>query len=189
MTELKIFNFFDELGLPFGIERFDDETNIELRKRIVERNVTNATSQGLLDSIVGIFNVTTKPVSDKKIFFSQYVPLSKAVYSLNYDINTYQEPIIKDGDDTYTIITSDLPDEEENYGEKYIDPKDVTNTINTKYWTLYKNIDGNYFPTWEASYAPGDVVLIYQTIIDNEVVLIEESAKKLTWEDGVIKEI
>jgi len=180
----KVWTPLDEIGLLFGIERMDFENNIEFRKRIIERKITNSTFQGLLNSGAGLFDLETKFVSSKKVFFSIRVPISKAECNLKYGAGvSYQEPIIKDGDDIYTIVTSVPADP-----TLEIDVKDVTNVIGDKYWTLYKNVTGGYFPTWEASYVPDSVVFIYQTIIDNEITLVEESSKKLIWENGIITE-
>jgi len=187
MASVKLMNIWgplDEIAALFSIERMDDETNINLRRRIVNRKTTNSTFQGLLNSGAGLFDLETKPVSSKKVFFSTHAPISMAECNLKYGADvSYQEPVIKDGTDVYTIITSVPADP-----TLEIDVKDVTNVIDGKYWTLYKNVTGGYFPTWEASYVPDSVVFIYQTIIDNEITLVEESSKKLIWENGIITE-
>ena len=54
-----IFNAFDEKALLVGLERKEDETNIDLHNRIVNRVGGDSTKEGISDWILDAFDVNT----------------------------------------------------------------------------------------------------------------------------------
>ena len=167
-----IFNAFDDKGLLVGLERKENESNVDYHNRIVNRVDGNSTKEGISDWVLDAFDVETvypsgviNDIVDSYVFISTYQPLSFSKYQeLNISSPSYFYPKIYDFD-ADTWYTLDFYDES----------KDVSSGGE---WSLYKLVTGEYSTIWVGNYAVPEIKLSYLTIIDDEVIEVEESPRR-----------
>lgn len=196
---LDIWNTWDDLALYKSLFRRPSEDNITLRSRILAAKNYNSTKQGLVNWLSDSFGADKYKVADKTIYFSTYSPLSYMQYNKLKDKNELYYPprVIVDGVNTITFPVDKPLDLEGTTVEKwdngtklYMYNNEKTEVYkNGATWILWKNIDQAYFQVWETNVVPEKLILKYQYMIDGELFVIEESAKKLIRdEDGNIVE-
>jgi len=198
-----IWNNWDDHALIKSLSRRPNEDNIIFRNRIINAKDYNSTRQGIINWLSDSFDLSKYNINDKKIFNSIHLPMSYMQYNklVNKTDDYFPPEVIADGitfkfpvDDLN--LSSDVVEfegvDESNYPLKYYYSYEKTVIYNTtflKSWTLWKNIDQSYFTIFEGNYAPVEIKLRYQTLIDDELFTIEESALKLTRnENGEIVE-
>ena len=167
-----IFNAFDDKGLLVGLDRKEGESNVDYHNRIVNRVDGNSTKEGISDWILDAFDVGTvypsgiiSDITDSFVFFSTYQPLSFSKYQeLNITTPAYVYPTVYDfeSDTTYTLAFDDAVKDISPGGE----------------WSLYKLVTGEYSTIWVGSYAADEIQLNYLTILDDEVIEVEESPRR-----------
>ena len=167
-----IFNAFDEKALLVGLERQENESNIDLHNRIVNRVTGNSTNEGLADWILDAFNTddaypsgVLNDVTTRYVFYSTRTPLSLSEYTKLKDPELpYQYPSIKDydADMTYTL-EYETAERDSAGGDK---------------WFLYKTATGVYSRIWISNYQVSEIQLNYLTLIDGVVYEVEESARR-----------
>ena len=195
LYQTPIWNSWDDLALYKSLSRRPEETNQVFRTRILAAKDYNSTKQGLVNYICDSLDLTKNAVTEKRVFSSLNTPLSYTQYlKVVTDDTAYVPPqAIVDGvtftfpSDEIDIYTTSVEfdgcDELSNplkftYNyEKTV----IYDTTKLKTWTIWKNIDQAYFPYWEANYTPDtSIVLKYQTVIDGELRIIEESSEEIT---------
>ena len=173
-----IFNIFDDKGLLVGIERMEEENNIELRNRIVDRKKGNSTKQGLTNWISNIFDIDEQDlhVIRNRVFYSTYAPLSKVVY-LNGDYDEdYMYPYVVEKyydsvEDEWNSIVYDQRESELNdYNSRDV----LSNNEGSSDWYVYRNPDGSYYNLWITDNAPEKVEFHYQIVRDDQVFEVVE---------------
>jgi len=198
-----IWNNWDDHALIKSLSRRPNEDNIIFRNRIINAKDYNSTRQGIINWLSDSFDLSKYNINDKKIFNSIHLPMSYMQYNklVNKTDDYFPPEVIADGI-TFKFPLDDLnlssdvvgfegiDDDNNPYKYYYSYEKTVIYDITfTKKWTLWKNIDQSYFTIFEGNYAPVEIKLRYQTLIDDELFTIEESALKLTRnENGEIVE-
>lgn len=167
-----IFNAFDDKGLLVGLDRKENENNVDFHNRIVNRVDGNSTKEGTADWVLDAFDVATvypsgvvSDITNSYVFISKYQPLSFSKYQeLNITTPSYFYPEIYDfeADTWYTLEFTDAIKDSSSGGE----------------WSLYKLVTGEYSTIWVANYVSDEIKLSYLTIIDDEVIEVEESPRR-----------
>ncbi len=193
--KVDIWNSWDELGLIKGITRRPNENNLVFRNRIVIAKNYNASKQGMINWLSDSFDADKYIVRDKKIYTSINPPLSYMQYNKLTDKDEeYFPPEVIADSMTYRfpiddLDLSDTPVEFDGYDGlgnplKYtysFEKTVIWDITKTKTWTLWKDINQAYFPLWEGSNVPNELILRYQAIDDDgNFFIIEESVKRLT---------
>ena len=194
LNYVNVWNAWDDLALYKSLYRKPNESNIVLRGRILAAKNYNSTKQGLINWLSDSFETTKYTVSDKKIYYSTYAPLSYMQYNkLKNKTQEYYAPRVIINLDNEIIFPEDkLPISGETIevvGEYMYNAEKTVVYSSGISWTLWKGIDQSYFPIWETNEVPVDLKLRYQYLLDDELYIIEESPKGLTRDsDGNITE-
>ena len=173
LQHTNIWNFWDEFGLYKGIDRKPLETNMSLRRRILDKTEHDSTLQGILNFLSSAIEVTNYTNYDKFVYYSVQEPLSYETYMkiVNKDEDFFAPEVEVNG------VIYKMP-------ATQADPDDLNNTYvkSVAYpWTLWKNqTTFGYLPIWQTEIIPDSIILRYQIYENNEFFIVEESAKKLT---------
>ena len=185
-----LWNPIDELGLVKNIYRRPNESNIVFRNRIVNTKECNSSKQGLINSICSALDLTKFTVNDKTIYYTNNQPLSYFEYNkLPQSIKSqyeYKPPQIII--DNYIVIELPIDQLDANETSKTIEGEfsydyektrvyyqpDITKEVYIT-WTLWKNMDQSYSRIWQTDAVPNKVRFRYQYLIDNELLIIEET--------------
>lgn len=187
LYRLDLWNNWDDLALHKSLHRKPNEDNIIFRGRILAAVNYNSTKQGLINWASDSFDASKYNVDGKKIFTSVYSPLSYMAYNkLTNKSEEYYPPRIIIGTTEIIFPEDKIPVDKSSIElpGQYMYNYEKTLVYNgSETWTLWKNVDQTYFPIWESSVAPSELKLRYQLVLDDELFIIEESAKGLTRDD------